>query len=125
MNDNYPSGTSYDPNGSAADQHMPVPDTSLLPGSEMPPAPAAQLLGQAVRGAHAGIDRLAQAATPAVLKLGETVAAGEDVLKAHADQWRETGDAWVDELRSTVRRHPLACLAAALALGAVIVRISR
>ena len=107
------------------DHRLRVPDTSLLPGSEQAAPPAINLLNQAVRGAHDGIDRLAETVTPAVRKLGETVSAAEAALHAKTDQLRETGDEWVDNMRTTVRRNPLACLAVAVALGAVVARISR
>lgn len=126
MNETHPFDTLLsNPIGSGVDQRMPVPDTSMLPGSEQAPPPAIKLLNQAVRGAHDSLDRLAQTVTPAVLQLGETVAAADGVLQAKSEQWRETGDVWVEELRGSVRRNPLACMAAAAVLGAVIVRISR
>jgi len=37
----------------------------------------------------------------------------------------KTRDEWADGLRGTVRNHPLAAMAAAVALGAVIVRVIR
>ena len=107
------------------DHRLRVPDTSMLPGSEKAPPPAVNLLNQGVRGAHDGIDRLADTVTPAVRKLGESVSAAEAALHAKTDMLRETGDEWVDNMRSTVRGNPLACLAVAAALGAVIARITR
>lgn len=126
MNDiNEPEGTPHQTWTDDAAHRTPVPDTSLLLNSENPPPPAVQMLQQAVRGAHDGIDRLAETAAPAVRRLGERVSAVEDELQAKSEQWRETGDAWVDAMRTTVRRNPLACLAGALALGALIARIGR
>jgi hypothetical protein len=48
-----------------------------------------------------------------------------ETLHAQTEQWRETGDEWVEGVRSTVRSNPLASVAAALALGAVIARVTR
>ena len=88
------------------DHRLRVPDTSLLPGSDKAPPPAINLLNQAVRGAHDGIDRLADTVTPAVRKLGETVSAAEAALHAKTAQLRETGDEWVDSKNPPMR----ACL---------------
>ena len=51
-------------------------------------------------------------------------AAAEQALQGKADALRETPHAWAEGLRATVRRNPLACLAAALAAGAVIARLT-
>lgn len=91
-----------------------VPDTSMLPGSEKAPPAALGLLKTAVQGAHHTIDRFANRAAPAVRKAGDRVAAAG-----------ATRDEWVEVARGTVRKNPLACVAAALALGAVIARIIR
>jgi len=107
------------------DQRMPVPDTSMLPGSEKAPPAAIGVLNNAVQGAHDTIDRLADRAAPAVRQLGESVAAVGETLQTKTDQLREKRDVWVEGARSTVRRNPLAAVAAALALGAVIARITR
>jgi hypothetical protein len=104
---------------------MPVPDTSMLPGSEKAPPAAIGVLNDAVQGAHDTIDRLADRAAPAVRQLGESVAAVGETLQAKTDQLREKRDVWVEGARGTVRRNPLAAVAAALALGAVIARITR
>ena len=102
-----------------------VPDTSMLPGTEKAPPPAVGVLKHAVQGAHDTIDCLAESAAPAVQKLGESVSAAEEALRAKADQLRETRDAWAEGLRSTVRDNPLAAVAATLAVGAVVSRLIR
>lgn len=102
-----------------------VPDTSMLPGSEKAPPAAVGLLKNAVQGAHETIDRLANSAAPAVRQLGDSVAAAGETLHAKTDQLREQRDEWAEGMRSAVRSNPLAAVAAALALGIVIARISR
>jgi len=102
-----------------------VPDTSMSPGREKAPPATVGLLKNAVQGAHDTIDRLADSAAPAVRQLGEGVAAAGETLHAKTDQLRETRDEWVEGVRSTVRSSPLASVAAAFALGALIARITR
>lgn len=109
----------------AAERTPPVPNTSLLPGSEQAPAPAAQLLKRVVQGAHDTIDRLADSAAPTVLQLGASVSGAGDALQAKTDQLRTTRDEWSANLRATVRSKPLVSVAAALALGVFIARITR
>jgi ElaB/YqjD/DUF883 family membrane-anchored ribosome-binding protein len=41
------------------------------------------------------------------------------------NQLRDTGDAWVESARTTVRDNPLVAIAAALTLGLLIARITR
>lgn len=110
---------------SAAEQRARVPDTSMLPGSEKAAPPAVGLLKNAVQGAHHTIDRLADSAAPAVRQLGSSVEAAGESLHARADQLRDTRDEWAEGARTTVRANPLASLAAAFALGALIARITR
>ncbi len=107
------------------DTQPPVPNTSLLPGAEKTPAPADDLMSRVLLGAHDGIDRLADGAAPAVRQLSDSVAEAGDALHAKADQLRARRDEWADGLRGTVRNNPLAAVAAAVALGALIVRLTR
>lgn len=102
-----------------------VPDTSMLPGSEVAPAPAVKLLNQAVQGAHDTLDRLAVSVTPIARQLGERVGAAEDALHATANQLRDTRDEWIEGARTTVRNNPLMAVACAAAVGAVLARITR
>lgn len=107
------------------DHRARLPDVETLPFSEATPAAAVGLLKNVVQGAHHSIDRLADRAVPAVRKLGERVSAANATLHAKRDQLRETGDVWVEDLRTSVRSKPLRSVAAALALGAVIAVIAR
>jgi ElaB/YqjD/DUF883 family membrane-anchored ribosome-binding protein len=108
-----------------SDHRVRVPATSMLPGSEKAAPPVVGLLNQAVQGAHDSIDRIADRAAPAAQQLGERVSAAGDAIHAKTEQLRDTRDEWVDSVRTTVRNNPLASIAAALALGAVIARITR
>lgn len=100
-------------------------DTPIGPGSDKAAPAVVGLLDQAVKGAHDTIDRLADGAAPVAQHLGERVTAAEDALQAKTDQLRDTRDEWTEGLRATVRSHPLACIAAAAALGLVIARLTR
>jgi len=121
INHDSPSDTPW----SNGDQRVRVSNTSMLPGSEKAPPATVGLLRNAVQGAHETIDRLAESAAPAARELGDRVSAAEDALHAKTDQLRETRDEWVESARTTVRSNPLASVAAAFALGAVIARITR
>jgi len=125
MNEYHPPGRESDVPWPASESRTPVPDTSMLPGSERAPPATVRLMENAVQGAHDTIDRLADRAAPAVRQLGDSVAAAEVARHARADAMRDTRDAWVEGLRTTVRDNPLACVAAALALGALVVRVTR
>jgi hypothetical protein len=102
------------------DSNMPVADTSLRPQPDGLAPPAVDLLYRAVQQAHDTIDHLADSAAPTVRQLGESVAGAEASLQAQAHHLRETGQAWTEGLRDTVRGNPLLALAAALLAGALI-----
>lgn len=108
-----------------SDQRVRVPDTSMSPGSEKAPSAGVTLLNRAMQGAHDTIDRLADSAAPALQQLGERVSVAKDMLHAKTDQLRDTREEWVESMRTTVRSKPLASVAAAVALGAVIARLTR
>ena len=103
----------------------PVPNTSLLPGSEKAPTPAVRLLNRAAQGAHDTIDRLADGAAPTVQRLGDSLSGAQDAIHAQADLLRVTRDTWSASLRDTVRSNPLLSVAAALVLGAWVARLGR
>lgn len=86
---------------------------------------AGDVLSRVVEKAHATIDRLAETAAPHVHRLSQGASSATDVLHDRADQARELGDEWTQSLRSTVRENPLATVAAALALGVIIAKLSR
>ncbi|HEY6133910.1 MAG TPA: hypothetical protein VIW70_08035 [Rubrivivax sp.] len=82
------------------------------------------MLGRIVRGAHETVDRVAAKAAPVVEQVKGGVNHASEVAHARADQMTQLGDEWTQSLRSTVREHPLAALAVALAVGVVISRMS-
>ena len=83
------------------------------------------MLSKVVEKAHATIDRLAETAAPHVQRLSQGASSASDVLHDRAGQARELGDEWTESLRTTVRDNPLATVAAALALGVIIAKLSR
>ncbi len=83
------------------------------------------MLNKVVEKAHATIDRLAETAAPHVQRLSEGASSASEVLHDRAGQARELGDEWTQSLRNTVRENPLATVAAAVALGVIIAKLSR
>ncbi len=108
-----------------SDRRVRVPDTSMLPGSEKAAPAVVGMLNHAVQGAHDTIDRIADGAAPAARQIGERVSAAGDALQAKTGQLRDARDEWVESVRTTVRGSPLVTIVAALALGALIARITR
>lgn len=81
-----------------------APDTRMFHGADMAPSAAGASWNRVVDAAHDRVDRFDESAAYDVGRMGENV---------------------VEGLRSTVSRHPLAAAAAALVLGAMIVRVTR
>ena len=125
MNDIYQPNGSTNMTGATQDRSMPVADTSMLPGSAQAPAKAVSTLNRAVQGAHDALDRFAGSAEPKVRQLGETASNAGMSLRATAEQLDQTRVAWTDNMRSTVRTHPLAAVAAGVAIGALLMRMKR
>jgi ElaB/YqjD/DUF883 family membrane-anchored ribosome-binding protein len=83
-----------------------------------------ELLDKVVRSAHQSLDRLAETAAPHLGQLEHSLSGAAEALHSRGEHWRETGDAWAEELRSTVREHPLAAVGVALAVGMLLARLS-
>lgn len=83
------------------------------------------LLNRVVQGAHEAIDRLAGTAAPHVHRLQEQVASAGETFNVKASDVRHMSDEWTESLRHTVREHPVAAMATALAVGMLIARITR
>lgn len=95
----------------------PLSSNGSLDGSE--------LVSRVAQGAHETVDRLAEKATPAVQKLESTVAQANETLHHQVERARELGDEWTDNLRGTVREHPLASVGVAFAIGLLFARLTR
>lgn len=83
------------------------------------------LTDRMTQGAHQTIDRLAETAAPHIERVEGALADATGHVKEQVQQVREKGDEWADDLRATVRRNPLAAAAVAMAIGALIARITR
>jgi ElaB/YqjD/DUF883 family membrane-anchored ribosome-binding protein len=102
-----------------------TPSTPQANEGDKPVTAAVGFLEQAVQGAHNTVDRLAEGVKPTVQDLGERASSAEDALLAKSEQLREAGDEWMESVRASVRDNPLAAVAAALALGLLLARITR
>jgi ElaB/YqjD/DUF883 family membrane-anchored ribosome-binding protein len=83
------------------------------------------VLNRVVQGAHHAIDRMADTAGPAVQRVQDGVHAASDAISQRAGEARELGDEWTESLRTSVRDNPLTAIAAALAVGVLIARLSK
>ena len=83
------------------------------------------LTDRMAQGAHHTIDRLVETAAPHIERMEGALAGATGHLKDQARHVREKGDEWADDLRVTVRSNPLSAVAAAMAVGALIARITR
>ena len=101
MNELQPKASAADVPWLTSDRRVPVADTSMLNHSA---------------GARAGAD---------ARRVGDGTAAAPEAQPAETAGPGEAPQAWAEGLRSTVRSHPLACLAAALAAGLLIARVTR
>jgi len=125
MNETYHPASASGMPWSTDDLQSPLPGTLLTSGNNKSASAAAGLLRNVAQGAHDTVDRLADSAEPAAQKLGESAESARAALHVKTDQLRQRREEWVEGMRGTVRSNPLASLAAALALGAVIARITR
>ena len=121
----FPSSSSATSSISAGTSGIDSPDSS---GSSMSNTtatrPQSDVLNRVVQGAHQAIDKLAETAAPHVQRLEQGVHSTSDTLHARADQARELSDEWTESLRTTVRENPLASVAAALAIGLLLAKLT-
>ena len=67
----------------ASEHRMPVPATSMLPGSEKAPSAAVNLLHHAAQRVHDAVDHMADRAAPIAQQVGEHASAAADAVIAH------------------------------------------
>jgi ElaB/YqjD/DUF883 family membrane-anchored ribosome-binding protein len=82
------------------------------------------VIRRVVQGAHEAVDRIADKAIPAVERLKDTYAGATEAIKHRADQAVDLKDEWTESLRAAVREHPLAAIGTALAIGALLARLT-
>jgi len=104
-----------------------IADTSADRGLEglLNSAHTDDLVNRVAKSAHETVDRLAATAGPAVDRICRGVEQASDSVHAGADRLSETQQQWTESLRGTVREHPLAALATAVALGVLVSRLAR
>lgn len=108
-------------------------DPAHTPNGDSPSEPSGNgngmhkqaLTDRVAQGAHHAVDRFAESSAPHLQRLEEAVSGASVQLKNQARQVRETGDEWTESLRAGVRRNPLVAVATAVAIGALISRITR
>jgi ElaB/YqjD/DUF883 family membrane-anchored ribosome-binding protein len=82
------------------------------------------VMRRVVQGAHEAVDRLADKAIPAVERLKASYDGATETIKERAGQAAELKDEWTESVRSAVREHPLAAIGIAVAVGAIIARLT-
>ena len=105
-----------------SDQPERVPEAVTSQRDESAPPEAAVLVMNAGQGLG---DTIGQTAERAERHMDDGVAAADEALQAGVHRLRESRSEWGSKLRATVRRSPLVSVAAAFALGAAIVRLTR
>lgn len=108
-----------------------------MTGSTMTPNPSSSLGGNGgltssnpeatvdrmAQTAHQTVDRLAEKAGPAIEKLRSKMTGANETLRAQADHLSEMQREWLETTRMTVREHPIATIAVAVAAGVLISKI--
>lgn len=100
-----------------------APQTSSV--SDMSSSSMRETVDRATQSAHDAIDRMASKAGPALEQLQSAATSAAQALQDKAASFGEMEEAWVESARKTVREHPLAAIAVAVAAGMIISRITR
>jgi ElaB/YqjD/DUF883 family membrane-anchored ribosome-binding protein len=85
---------------------------------------AKPLLDSVVRTAHDAVDRVAAKAAPALERVVSGAQGATHAVQQRARDANDLSHEWADSLRATVRDHPLASLAVALAVGVLVSRLT-
>lgn len=80
-------------------------------------------INRVVQGAHEAVDRFAEKAGPAVERVKSGVGSMSETMRAKASEFGAIEAQWAESCRSTVREHPLATVAVALAAGALLSKL--
>lgn len=120
----FPSTAPEVPWPTSGNRESPPHQATVTTNESMPPAGSPKM-DRAIQAGHNTIDRVADASASTVRRLGERMHEAEDALHAKTAELRDTRDEWVESLRGTVRSNPLASVAAAMALGLLISRVTR
>jgi len=80
-------------------------------------------MNRVVQGAHQAVDRIAERAAPVVERLKTSMTGASDSMHSSVEQWSAMQEEWVETARTTVREHPIASLAAAVAAGMVLSKL--
>jgi hypothetical protein len=102
-----------------------LPEAPMFPGMATAAPPVDGLPNPVEQYAHEAMDRPANSLAPAAQQPGEPASAAGDALHTETDALLETQGNWTESVRTSVRGNPLASMAAAVVLGAVIARIAR
>ena len=100
-------------------------DLSTAGATGQTATPGADLLERARQGLHETVDRLSDAASPAIEGFEDTVAEANEALQSGAHEARVTAEQWTESLRQFVRDKPIVAVATALAIGVLVARIAR
>ena len=114
-------GESSGPTGTGSPGSMSGSETTLGSSAEG----VDRTLDRFVQGAHQAVDSLAAKAAPAVERLKSSMGSASDSMHERADQLGAMQEEWIESARATVREHPLASLATAVAVGMILSRLSR
>jgi ElaB/YqjD/DUF883 family membrane-anchored ribosome-binding protein len=98
----------------------PYPDAPAAAAGTAPPP----TVGRMAESAHKVVDELAGRAGPAVERLRSGVSGAVDSMGRTVHDLADSGDEWVESCRQTVREHPVAAIAAALAAGYLLARLT-
>ena len=84
---------------------------------------SSETVNRVVQGAHQAVDRIAERAAPVVERLKSSMSGASDSMHSGVDQFSAMQEEWVETARTTVREHPIASLAAAVAAGVLLSKI--
>ena len=115
----FPTASQAQDRAGAASGSQSHAETSIGP-QDGASAPGDDFVRRLVEGAHAAIDRLAEKAGPAVDSLAGAFASRSDGLSGLGAK----RDEWIGDARDIIRENPLAAIAAALAVGAIYVKLT-
>jgi ElaB/YqjD/DUF883 family membrane-anchored ribosome-binding protein len=87
-------------------------------------AAAQPVIDRVAEKAHRVVDQLAGRAGPAVDRLRSTVSGARDSMGRHVEDLSHTRDEWMDSARESVRRHPIAAVGIAAAVGYLLARLT-
>ncbi len=115
--------TTSNPFPTSEDPPLGSSTSSLGPDNGRGYTSTGEAIDKMARSAHDAVDRIAAKAGPTVERVKSGVGSMSESMHQRGEQLSAMQEEWLESCRSTVREHPIATVAVAVAAGMVLAKM--